>query len=127
DDDKKGTDAVAKERLRVKGIRAVAAQARVDDAELNKWIDNGTSVAQAREKALSIVAQRDNSGAPSGYVRTGTHVGRDGMRAAMANAILHRTNPGAHKLTDNARDFRGMTLMGMVGAALEADGQNVRG
>lgn len=127
EDENKNTDAVARERLRVKGVRAVAAQARIEDAELTSWIDNGTSVVQARERALTIVAQRDNEGAPSSYVRTGNHVGRDGMRAAMANAILHRTNPGAHQLTDNARDFRGMTLMGMVGAALEADGQGVRG
>jgi ATP-dependent protease ClpP protease subunit len=122
-----GDDAVVKERARVKDVSAIAAQAKVGDELLQKWIHDGVSAADARAQALEAVAKRDASGAPQSYVRTAGSVGREGMRAAMANALLNRVDPGKHKLTDNARDFRGMTIMGMVSAAMEADGQSVRG
>ncbi len=122
-----GDDAVVKERARVKDVSAIAAQAKVGDELLQKWIHDGVSAADARAQALEAVAKRDASGAPQSYVRTAGSVGREGMRAAMANAILNRVDPSKHKLDDNSRDFRGMTLMSMVSAAMEADGQSVRG
>lgn len=121
-------EAVAHERNRVRDIRAVAAQASVDEATLNGWIDSGTSVADARAQALNIVAQRDTSAAPQiTHVRTTGSVNRDGMRSAMANALLNRIAPDQHKLSDNGRDFRGMNIMGMVSASLEYAGFTVRG
>lgn len=126
-DAKAGDEAVANERNRVKDLRAIAAQARVEDSVLNQWIDSGVKIEDARAQALEAVAKRDAAGAPISYVRTAGSVGREGMRAAMANAILNRVDPGKHKLEANARDFRGLSLIGMVSAAMEADGQSVRG
>lgn len=121
-------EAVAQERNRVRDIRAVAVQARIDDVTLNGWIDNGTSLADARAQALTAVAQRDTNAAPAtSYVRTGGSVNREGARAAMVNAILHRAAPSQHQLTENGRDFRGMTLIDVVSASLELEGRNVRG
>lgn len=120
-------EAVAQERTRVRDLRAVAAAAKIDEKDVNAWIDNGITVAEAREKALEVVAKRDAAGAPTSFIRTGSHVGREGMRGAMANALLHRVAPGKHKLDDNGKDFRGMSLMDMVSASLQAAGENVHG
>lgn len=120
-------EAVAQERTRVRDLRAVAAAAKIDEKDVNAWIDNGITVAEAREKALEIVAKRDAAGAPTSFIRTGSHVGREGMRGAMANALLHRVAPGKHKLDDNGKDFRGMSLMDMVSASLQAAGESVQG
>ena len=120
------TEAVAQERNRVKDIRAVGAVAKADDVTIAAWIDSGITAAQAREKALDVVAQRDRANPASNHIRVN---GGDNtkVRAAMANAVLNRVAPGKHKLTDDGADFRGMTLIGMVGAMLEANGERVIG
>lgn len=122
-----GAQAVQDERNRVKDLRAIAAQASIDDAELNDWIDSGVQIAEARAKALDAVANRDAQFTPTASIRTGGHVGAQGMRAAMVNAMLNRAAPGRYELTEDGRDFRGMQLADMVSASLEAAGATVRG
>jgi hypothetical protein len=46
--------------------------------------------------------------------------------AGMAEALLHRMSPRT-PMTDNGRQFRGMTLIEMARESLQADGINVRG
>lgn len=120
------TEAVAQERNRVREIRAVGAVAKADEATITAWVDSGITAAQAREKALDVVAQRDKTTTTNNHVRVN---GGDStkVRAAMANAVLNRVAPGKHKLTDDGKDFRGMTLIGMVGAMLEANGERIVG
>lgn len=120
------TDAVALERERVRDIHAIAAQARVPDADRDQWVFTGLTAAEARAKALEAVAKRDAQAAPNSYIRTGGSVGREGMNAAMVNALIHRVDP-TQALTDNGRDFRGMNIVAMISASLEAQGQSVRG
>jgi len=48
-------------------------------------------------------------------------------RDAVAQALLHRHNPGAHELTAAGRDFRGMSLIELARHALERQGQSTRG
>jgi ATP-dependent Clp endopeptidase proteolytic subunit ClpP len=120
------TDAVALERDRVREIHAIAAQAKVKDDVRDQWVFSGITTAEARAKALETVAARDAQSAPTSYLRTGGSVSREGMRAAMTNAMIHRIDPSV-ALTDQGRDFRGMNIVAMISAALEADGQSVRG
>lgn len=119
--------AVAAERNRISDISALATQHRIPDADRDSWINGGLTAIEARAKALEVIAARDAASSPTSIIRTGSHVGREGMREAMANAMLNRIAPAQHKLTDNGREFRGMTIVGMIAEALAAQGQNVRG
>jgi ATP-dependent protease ClpP protease subunit len=121
------TDAVALERERVRDIHAIAAQARVPDADRDQWVFTGLTAAEARAKALEAVAARDAQSAPISYIRTGGSVGREGARTAMVEAMLHRISPAVNPLSANARDFRGLTLVEMIKASLEIDGHSIRG
>lgn len=120
------TDAVALERERIRDIHAIAAQASVPDADRDQWVLSGITAADARAKALEVVAKRDAQNAPSSYIRTGGSVNREGMNAAMVNALINRVDP-SQQLTDNGRDFRGMSIVAMISASLESQGQSVRG
>ncbi len=122
-----GAQAVAAERLRSRDLRSIAAQAKVDDKELTEWLDGGITVAEARAKALDIIAARDSENAPTSHLRVGGSVGAEGFRAAMTNALLNRVAPGRHALTENGREFRGMQLSDMIAASLELAGQSTRG
>jgi phage head maturation protease len=51
----------------------------------------------------------------------------DTRRSLVENAIAHRANPGAVKLEDGAREWRGLTLMEMARDYLSAEGVKVRG
>lgn len=51
----------------------------------------------------------------------------DTRRAALRDAILHRSNAARYPLTEPARAYTGRTLLGMARAALEAQGVRVEG
>lgn len=51
---------------------------------------------------------------------------RDTMRAAMADALMHRFQP-ANQLPEASRQWRGLTLLEMARYNLEANGEKVRG
>lgn len=117
--------AIAQERTRVSELRALASTHRIDDSELNRMIDSGTSVADARNEVLNLLATRSQNSVPGGHVVVG-HNG-EALRAGMVAALMNRANPGANKLPDEARDFRGMTLMNMAAEVIHAGGGSTRG
>lgn len=120
--------AVTAERNRMKELRAVGAQARVEDSVVNGWIDDGVTVVDARAKALEVVAQRDKTNAPSGtHIRMSSAAPRTELRTAMATAILNRVQPDQYKLDEVSGQFRGQTLMGLIGTAMAFAGESVIG
>lgn len=58
---------------------------------------------------------------------TGVRDERDTYREGAVGALLHRANPGAHKLEGAAAQFRGMSLLDMARDAVAFSGKNVRG
>lgn len=119
------TQAIAQERTRVSELRALAATHRVEEADLNRMIDTGTTVADARNEVLNLLATRSRNAVPGGHIAVG-HNG-EALRAGMVAALMNRANPGANKLPDEARDFRGMTLMNMAAEVIHAGGGSTRG
>ena len=93
-------------------------------------IRSGNGLDAARAAVLSELAVRD--AAAGGHRNVGaSHVQTvsDEMATRMAGieqAILHRIAPSA-QLDDNGRQFRGMSLLEIGRAFLEAHGQNTRG
>ena len=94
-------------------------------------IGRGVSLDAARGAVLDKLAEADTLG-----TRTGATVpaaARDSgaseiaYRDAVTDALLHRHSPGLHKLTDAAREFRGLSLLDMPRHALERRGISTRG
>ncbi len=94
-------------------------------------IGRGVSLDAARGAVLDKLAEADTLG-----TRTGATVpaaARDGgatelaYRDAVTDALMHRHSPGLHKLTEAAREFRGLNLLDMARHALERRGISTRG
>jgi len=114
--------AISAERVRVKELRGIAAQAKLTDSALNDWIDNGTDIATARAEALAAVAERDKGTVPSGRVRV-SNGGNAQLRTDMAAAMRARAGTGDRV----ANDFAGMTLIEMSRMALQYGGVSTNG
>ena len=87
----------------------------------------GNTVDQARSAVLDELARRD--AASGGHHNTRVQTVSDEAQTRMAGieqALLHRVDPRT-ELTDNGRQFRGMSLLEIGRDMLEAQGINTRG
>jgi hypothetical protein len=84
--------------------------------------------ARVRELVLNRLADESDRTFTGGPVNV-TRDERDKVRSAASIALLHRAYPSHpdHKLTAEARDFRGMTLREMARECLERQGERTRG
>lgn len=119
------TQAIAQERTRVSELRALASTHRVEEADLNRMIDTGTTVADARNEVLNLLATRSQNAVPGGHVVVGHH--GEALRAGLVGALMNRVNPSQHPLTDGSREFRSMSLMNMAAEVIHAGGGSTRG
>ncbi len=107
--------AVEAERTRVAEINTIAARHAMPAEFVAQHISAGTDLAGVRAAVLDALAARSATTVVTarGVDARITHDEGDTLRAAIENAILHRANPGAVKLDDAAREWRGMSLMEM--------------
>lgn len=125
DTDAQPDKAVTAERKRVTEIRKLAKEAGEVDLG-DEHIDGGKPVEAFRSALLDKLVKRE---APGTDNRSPAHVGEEHHQkraAIMAEALLHRVNPGA-QVADGAREYRGFTLIDMAREALELRGERTRG
>ena len=120
----------AEERARVSTIMTICARHGLDGAFQNALIARGVTVDAAREAVLDKLAENDNAGpavelAPA--QARGTGATDMAYRDAVTTALMHRADPGAVQLSDDARAFRGLSLMEMARHALERGGTRTGG
>lgn len=120
----------AEERQRAADINALGQRHGLDGEFTADLIARGVSIDAARAAVLDKLASND----PAGRVAERSPAqARDGgaqevaYRDALTNALMHRHNPSAHQLTDDGREFRGMSLIELGRAALERRGVSTRG
>ncbi|WP_211160104.1 prohead protease/major capsid protein fusion protein [Aromatoleum aromaticum] len=119
-------EAIAAERTRSTEITALCKRHNV--ALADKLIADGASIEQARAAILEHLATRDAAGTAGRTPQVQTLQDEtDTRRAAVENAILNRAAPGRHKLDDNGRQYRGLSLLEVGRSLLEAQGINTRG
>jgi phage major head subunit gpT-like protein len=120
------SDAVAIERTRTGEITVLSIRHKMPADFASQHIAAGTALETVRGLVLDEVAKRAE--APiSGRVQIITDEG-DTVRDALEIAILHRANPSAIKITDAAREWRGMSLMEMGRTFVEqTQGVKLRG
>jgi phage major head subunit gpT-like protein len=116
------------ERDRVSAITDLAK--RFGQADLAaEHIRLGTKVENFRAKLLDKLAAESDRSPTNGNVRVEGLDGKESERraAAVENALLHRFDPRGFQLTEQGREWRGMSLMEMGRAFLEAQGLRTRG
>src|SRR5205085_12455295 len=97
----------------------------VSAEKMNKFIADGTSIDKVRASVLDEVAERDaKSGTNQNVTRVYTVNDETKTRmAGLEEAFAHRVDPKA-TLTDNGRQYRGMSLIEMGREHLERSGVN---
>jgi hypothetical protein len=120
-------EAAIAERARVSEISALCERHGLADLRAS-LVDGGATVDAARAKILETLATRDLQGtqARAPHVTMGADE-RDYRRSGIEEALLHRASPGQHKLTDNGRQYRGLSLLELGREVLEREGVSTRG
>lgn len=120
-------EAIAAERSRISEITTLAARHAMPADFVTRHIDAGTAIDAVRTAVLDAVATRAAGTTITGRVQVIADEG-DVTRDALEVAILHRANPSVIKLTDAAREWRGMSLMEMGRTFVEqTTGNKLRG
>ena len=126
-----GPDAIrTEERQRASEILTLCRRHDLDGLAAD-LIGRGVTLDAARTEILDKIADADplqgrvHEPAPASARSTGD--ADTAYRDAVAQALLHRHNPGSHELTSAGRDFRGMSLIELARHALERQGQTTRG
>ncbi len=119
--------AIAVERARAAEINTLAVRHAMPAEFAAQHIAEGTAIDQVRTLVLDAVAERAAGNVANPRVQIISDEG-DVIRSAIENAIMHRANPASVKLTDEARAWRGMSLMEMGRTFVEeTQGVKLRG
>jgi hypothetical protein len=120
----------AEERQRSAEIGTLCARHGLDAGFRDQLIRDGVSLDRARGLILDKLVETDPVGRtaePAPAQARGTGERDVQYREAVTEALMHRHNPGAHQLTANGREFRGLTLLEMARHAIERSGVSTRG
>jgi hypothetical protein len=109
-------------------IRSAVEKAQLDSAFAEKLIKDDVSVEKARDMIIDELAERNKTTKTNNHSVEVKDVDQRKLRIEMAsNALLHRAQGDKIKLHDDARSFRGMSLMRLAEEILTSQGQTVRG
>lgn len=113
-----------RERKRVQGIISACRAARLPSTFADKLIaEGGLGLEAAQSRIFDEMGRRE----PTAEIRNqvSVQVGEDPLvhvRSGIENALLHRLAPEKFKLEDVGRNYRGMTMMDVARAFLQARG-----
>jgi len=121
-------EGVNAERARCQGITLACRAARLPQSFADKLVAEGLSLVDAQTRVFTELAKRGGQDRGPGPIPSGSNdviVGDDPLvhvRSGIENALLHRTAPDRFKLDDNGRRYRGMSLLDIGRAFLNARG-----
>ena len=128
-EDQRGSEAAVRaERARASDIMTLCARHNIGADLQAKLINDGLSIEAARAAILDEIAKRNPTpGAAETVPAQARSAGDTALQRAMEDAILHRANPGIHKMTEAGKSLAGRSLMEMARVALERGGMNTDG
>jgi ATP-dependent protease ClpP protease subunit len=110
-------------------IRTAAAHAGLAPDKVQALIDGGQPMAQVAIEIIKAQAAASDAHAPGAGHPARLKVVRDSgdtIQAAIQARIVHRLNPGS-AMPDEARQFRGCTMLDLIRASMEMHGANPAG
>lgn len=126
--DKIKNEAMASERKRSSEIKQLVRSVSLDEKIAEDMIERGVTVDQAKDVVLSKLQERTSlniQNATSADIYTSrdeTETKREGM----TDAVLYRADPRT-KLSDNAKQYAGLSLIELARDHLASKGVSVRG
>ncbi len=108
-------------------IRSIARLSGLPQTFVDQQIDREATADEARKAAFEALQARSASAEqlrPSFQIGA-DHTDPDQIRSAMADALAHRLAPGAVKLEGRATEYRGHSLLDLVGDMAVARGDRV--
>lgn len=118
--------AATAERQRAADITDICTRASIPAEKMSKFIADGTAVEEVRKQVFDEMVARD-AGGERNVTRVYTINDETKTRlAGIEEAIAHRVDAKA-TLTDNGRQYRGMTLLEIGREHLERSGISTRG
>ncbi|MBR9837033.1 MAG: peptidase U35 [Rhodobacteraceae bacterium] len=122
---------MAEERKRTSDISTLCQRHGLDREFENELVRSGASIDQARAKVLDHLADADplegRSYEPAAGQVRGETAADIAFRDGLNSALMHRINPGVNKLSDDGRQFRGLSLVEIARDNLERRGISTRG
>ncbi len=121
--------AIARERARNQGIISACRAARLPASFSDTLIEQGLSLVEAQSRVFAEMAKRGGDSEGPGRVPSGApriDPGDDPLvhkRSGIENAILHRVAPEFFKLSDEGKNFRGLSMLDIGKTYLHAVGQ----
>lgn len=107
-------------------IRAAAKAAGLDQAFVDQHIDAESDMATVNAAALAALTARTAATSTVRTVQMGVdHTDPVEIRGAMADALAHRIAPSTVKLEGRATEFRGHSVLDLVGDMAVARGERV--
>ncbi|MBV2183848.1 MAG: Mu-like prophage major head subunit gpT family protein [Rhizobium sp.] len=106
-------------------IRAAAKAAGLDQAFVDQHIDAESDMATVNAAALAALTARTATTTPSSVTMGTDNTDPDAIRGAMADALAHRIAPATVKLEGRATEFRGHSVLDLVGDMAVARGERV--
>lgn len=126
-------EAVEAERARVSTISELAEKVGMRKLGADA-IKRGVSIDKFREELLDAIAKREdktviqsNAEADQTAERQPQDSRAEKRAEAITAALMHRADPAVFKVTDDAREFRGLTLLDFARDSLEGNGVSTRG
>ena len=120
-------EAIANERQRITDIRTAVRAGKLADIIADKLINEGASADQARAFVLNELANASQAVETRAAAGVQTVVDEtETRRDAISIAIMHRYNP-AIQLREDAREYRGMSLLDVARECVERSGTKTRG
>lgn len=116
------------ERTRIRGIMDGCEAARIPVAIMKRLIDDRVPLVDAQRQILAELKRRggdDISPRQTGAEHVLVQDNMIHVRAGIENAILHRVAPDKFKLSEQGRLYRGMTVLDIGRAYLQARGVRV--
>ena len=102
------------EKQRQDSIKDMVRKAGLGSDVSQRFIDEDLSEDKARAAVIDELAARSEKNDVNGSIRVSTPDGQLTRVDAMQSYLLHRSNPSAHKLDDQAREFMGASLLDMA-------------
>jgi hypothetical protein len=120
-------EAIAAERARNQGIMLACRTARLPQSFADKLVTDGVPLVDAQTRVFQELEKRSGGRGPApGPSGAGDIIPGDDplvhVRAGIENALLHRVAPDRFKLEESGRRYRGMSMLDIGRAFLNARG-----
>ena len=116
------------ERSRATAILGAVKKAELETRFAEELINSGCSVEQAHARIIDAWAEKGSKTLSNKVtIEAGSTDQVEVQKRGIVNAILHRHNSNAFKLTEEGRSFRHMRLWQMAAEVLELNGIKTRG